>query len=314
MRLLLVASLLVAALTGCTSRNLDLTVPWIVYADEAPVFDQPSLDAEPVGHLVQGDRIAGPVTVDPDTNVEWLAFERDGRTLHAPRMHLTRPHPRNLARPGDLPIGEEIVDRWWGIPLDYEPSDLVPVPERFASGRGEHTLRREACEALVAMFEAAEAEGLHLRVSSSYRSGPRQVEIYTRNIARNPAQRSSAPPGHSEHQLGTTVDLRSRDGGGGQGFARTPESAWLERNGARFGWVRSYYPHTVPQTGYISEPWHWRYHGPERAPALAAQRQAGAPPVTIEPEVPSELPLLPDPLYLDRDSAPDQPRGPGRRR
>jgi hypothetical protein len=307
MRLLLLGALLIAALTGCTSRNLDLTVPWTVYAEESPVYAQPSLDAEELFRLPQGARVAGPLYVDPDTNVEWLAVAREGSTVFVPRMHLTRPHPRNLARPGDLPIGDEIVNRWWGVPLDYEPSDLVPVPERFSSGRDAHTLRREACEALVAMFEAAEAEGLHLRVSSSYRSGPRQVEIYTRNIARNPAQRSSAPPGHSEHQLGTTVDLRSRDGGGGQGFARTPESAWLERHAARFGWVRSYYPHTVAETGYISEPWHWRYHGPDRAPALAAQRQAGAPPVTPESDDPAELPLLPDPLFPERDNAPNQP-------
>lgn len=248
-------------------------IPWIVFTEEAPVQVAKQREAEVAFPLARGEKVSGVLTEDPETRDEWLTFERDGQQLHIRRIYLTRPHPDNVpGEDGNLPYGREIVNRWFGIPLDYEANDLVPIPEQWARGPN-MMLRKEACEALVEMFSDAAKEGLHLRVSSPYRSGERQVNIYTRNIGRNPAQRSSAPPGHSEHQLGSTVDLGALEGGGGQGFANTPESAWLEKNAARYGWVRSYYPHNVDETGYISEPWHWRFYGRELAPEVAAKRQ-----------------------------------------
>lgn len=272
--------LLTILLLGCASTTkvspMESRIPWIVFTEEAPAQVAMQRDSETAFVLEQHESVSGRLSEDPETKDEWLTFERNGEQFHVRRIYLTRPHPANKpGNDGNLPYGTEIVNRWFGIPLDYEANDLVTIPEKWARG-SDYMLRRDARDALVEMFEDAAKEGLQLQVSSPYRSGERQVQIYTRNIARNPSQRSSAPPGHSEHQLGTTVDLRSVEGGGGQGFADTPESAWLEEHGAKYGWVRTYYPHNVAETGYISEPWHWRYFGRELAPAVAAERKRGA--------------------------------------
>jgi len=125
-------------------------------------------------------------------------------------------------------------------------------------------LRAEALNAFLAMAQAARKDGAELRIVSSYRSGSYQEGLYERAVRRDGlSQRYSAPPGHSEHQLGTTVDLSDARGTSvlEEGFARTFESRWLEQNAERFGFRRSYRDDTVARTGYVTEPWHWRYHG-----------------------------------------------------
>jgi zinc D-Ala-D-Ala carboxypeptidase len=69
---------------------------------------------------------------------------------------------------------------------------------------------------------------------------------------------SAARPGHSEHQLGTTIDV---EGGG----------VWLADNAWRFGFVMSYPPARSPAyTCYKPEPWHFRDLGRDRATAVQA--------------------------------------------
>lgn len=156
----------------------------------------------------------------------------------------------------------EIVNRWWAVPISYEPSDLVEVPLDYTTnaGRRRYLLRRAARDAVVKMIDAARSEGVDFRVASPYRSGPTQTRIYQNNIKKNFAQRSSAPPGHSEHQLGTTIDFSLAPRGR---FLKDTDPAyhWLVENAARFGFVQTYTAENVDKTGYIVEPWHWRYFG-----------------------------------------------------
>jgi D-alanyl-D-alanine carboxypeptidase len=82
----------------------------------------------------------------------------------------------------------------------------------------------------------------------------------------------SAFPGTSEHQLGTAMDIVTYIPGLGYKLEtemdQTPAYAWLQANAYKFGFVLSYPkgpdgPKAVnPRTGYIYEPWHWRYIGP----------------------------------------------------
>jgi D-alanyl-D-alanine carboxypeptidase len=68
--------------------------------------------------------------------------------------------------------------------------------------------------------------------------------------------RSAARPGHSEHQLGTTIDVE-----GGE--------AWLASNAWRYGFVMSYPPeHSQGTTCYKPEAWHFRYVGRDAARAI----------------------------------------------
>ena len=48
-------------------------------------------------------------------------------------------------------------------------------------------------------------------------------------------------------------------------FEKTPEYAWLQKNCAKYGFILRYRQGKEYITGYIYEPWHYRYVGPEHA-------------------------------------------------
>ena len=150
-------------------------------------------------------------------------------------------------------------------PLDarYEPGDLIDL----TSGSGmvsSRMLRRAAYEAAEEIRIAAESEGLTLTVISAYRSFEHQGRTYTYWVTQEgqaEADRISARPGHSQHQLGFTVDFNMLD----NELALTPEGAWLVENASRFGWSLSYPDGYENLTGYAWESWHHRYVGRQLA-------------------------------------------------
>ena len=158
-----------------------------------------------------------------------------------------------------------LVDKQHALPLDYEPGDLLPLRAgSFRVAREDLTLRRIAAAALEEMAAAAAADGVVLTVGSAYRSAARQAEIYAwqvRTFGQEAADRQSARPGTSQHQLGLVVDFSPID----DSFAATPASQWLIRNAGRFGWSLSYPDNYEEVTGYRFEPWHYRYVGRDLA-------------------------------------------------
>jgi D-alanyl-D-alanine carboxypeptidase len=156
-----------------------------------------------------------------------------------------------------------LVDKQHALPETYEPDDLVELTGgSYAVNRGGMLLRRTAAEALELMAAAARAEGITLTASSAYRSYAYQTEVYGRNVrelGREAADRESARPGHSQHQLGLVVDFGSVD----DSFAETRPGRWIAANGSRFGWSLSFPQGYEALTGYRWESWHYRYMGPE---------------------------------------------------
>ncbi|NLA46732.1 MAG: M15 family metallopeptidase, partial [Firmicutes bacterium] len=75
------------------------------------------------------------------------------------------------------------------------------------------------------------------------------------------ANRFSARPGQSEHQLGTTVDFGGTSADWTTGFANTKQGKWLLNNAHLYGFALSYPEGKESVTGYIYEPWHFRYIG-----------------------------------------------------
>ena len=143
------------------------------------------------------------------------------------------------------------------LPADYEPPDLV-VRELASGGV---RLRSFVFADLGALLDAAASDGVPLTINSSYRSFATQQTLF-RDLAANQgsgyAREFAARPGHSEHQLGTTVDL-----GGGDD--------WLAANAWRYGFVMSYPASRSPTwTCYGPEPWHYRYFGRQRAAQIHA--------------------------------------------
>jgi D-alanyl-D-alanine carboxypeptidase len=155
-------------------------------------------------------------------------------------------------------------------PADYEPADLVDVPIPYVWAP---KLRREASDAVVHLFDAAADDGLELASQSAYRSYPTQVDVYgglVNSRGQAAADRTSARPGHSEHQTGLAIDISAVPANCSldQCFADTPQGEWLAKTAWRFGFVLRYPDGATPITGYEYEPWHFRYVGKDLAAAM----------------------------------------------
>jgi len=165
----------------------------------------------------------------------------------------------------DDPYFRILVDKEHSLPDNYEPDDLIELTNSsYRANRSGMFLRREAESSLEEMAAAAAKEGLTLVASSAYRSYDYQVQVYERNVrqmGREAADRESARPGHSQHQLGFVVDFGSIT----DAFAQTAEGRWLAANASRFGWSLSYPDGYEEITGYRWESWHYRYVGRELA-------------------------------------------------
>ncbi len=155
------------------------------------------------------------------------------------------------------------VDKTHRLTADCVPPDLVELPAS-RSAQGSQFMRADAADALMRLFDAAEAEaGYTFSANSTYRSYQTQQSVYNNAVAvfgKEYADRTSARPGHSEHQMGTTADVGAR-GLYLESFIGTPEAGWLAENSWRFGFVVSYPDGKEHITGYTYEPWHLRYVG-----------------------------------------------------
>ncbi|WP_223701228.1 M15 family metallopeptidase [Sutcliffiella deserti] len=103
-----------------------------------------------------------------------------------------------------------------------------------------------------------------------YRSFETQQAIYQNFVdqyGEEAANRFSAKPGESEHQTGLTMDVTSEsvDFALVEEFGSTKEGEWIAAHAAEFGFVLSYPEGKEDITGYIYEPWHYRYVGEEHA-------------------------------------------------
>jgi D-alanyl-D-alanine carboxypeptidase len=162
------------------------------------------------------------------------------------------------------------VDRETALDRDFVPDDLEIVPLAPANmGFRQIPLRQPVIQPLLDMIEAMNLAGLQIQVVSGYRSYSEQQLAYEKVLDEYPdrAPEISAVPGHSEHQLGTTVDFSTpymEDLYGDEfhiNFFQTPEGQWLNRQAAYYGFTMSYQTWAVEQTGYAWEPWHYRYVG-----------------------------------------------------
>lgn len=156
-----------------------------------------------------------------------------------------------------------LVDKEHPLPEDYAPEDLVDLEiyaDTLRLNREELSLRRILMDDLLAMVAAAREEGIELPISSTYRSYDYQAwlfDYWVEELGLEEAERSSARPGTSQHQLGTTVDFGSIT----NAFAETEAGRWLAENAHRFGFSLSYPDGYEELTGYKYESWHFRYIG-----------------------------------------------------
>lgn len=171
--------------------------------------------------------------------------------------------------------GEELlvlINKKISLPESFIPNNLVSL-ENLVSAYPGAQLKSEAASALKEMFEVAKQEkGLTFTVVSAYRSYKDQSKVFNGWVASaglSSAESFSARPGHSQHQLGTAVDIGVPGlASFSEAFGSSAEGIWLTENSYKFGYILSYPKGKDKMTGYSYEPWHFRYIGKDNAQRL----------------------------------------------
>ncbi|MBK5246598.1 MAG: M15 family metallopeptidase [Peptostreptococcaceae bacterium] len=156
----------------------------------------------------------------------------------------------------------------------YKPNDLEPI-EYFAGDRSAEArfMKSEAADHFNEMMLAARESGYEVVMTTAYRSYGFQTilyENYVEKYGKAEADKFSAKPGYSEHQTGLAVDVTapSVDYALTDAFDQTAEWKWLTENAADFGFVLRYPKGQDDITGYMYEPWHFRYVGIDAAKTI----------------------------------------------
>lgn len=182
--------------------------------------------------------------------------------------------------------------------VDVDYNDVTPLYQNAGLILEPFKMRWAPYFYLKRMLQEARSQNINLYIHSSFRPFKTQCEVFVRKVKKEMLTQKvsleeaikrvntrSALPGTSEHQLGTSVDLvtflpkyETPDKPKYSGYAveyemdETPAFDWLQKNAHTYGYVLSYpktgladksLPH--PKTGYIYEPWHWRYLGVKQA-------------------------------------------------
>lgn len=157
------------------------------------------------------------------------------------------------------------INKQYRLLEDYEPTDIVDLNKAqqiFTFNNA--SLRSDAAAALRRMLdELKKVTGQSVTVASGYRTFNEQMAAHSGILIRQgetAGLKISARPGHSEHQLGTTIDIthESVQYDLVQAFENTVPGKWLIENSQNFGFIRSL---DEQQADYIYEPWHFRYVG-----------------------------------------------------
>ncbi|HET9416520.1 MAG TPA: M15 family metallopeptidase [Candidatus Limnocylindria bacterium] len=260
----ILAALLAASLVACATGEARIeAVPSVAIASTPPVPPPTSVEAARPELLARADPIQVP------------AQPRMSADL---RTTLVADHcvDRDLPAPTAADEALTVLDRSYALAASYVPPDLVPASRAGIGGSsGTKLLRAPVMEDLAAMFAASRAAGLELIIESGYRSWASQAatfDSWAARIGHAAALVRSARPGHSEHQLGTAIDLTSPGWGGrfGDWGNETAEGAWLAEHAWEYGFAMSYPVGAQDETCFSYEPWHFRWIGR----AAAAEHRA----------------------------------------
>jgi zinc D-Ala-D-Ala carboxypeptidase len=173
---------------------------------------------------------------------------------------------------GDWPIS--LLDTIYHLPAGYAPTDLVDSSS--AGVNGGYLIRAMIVDDLGALAAAARANGTPIALVSGYRSYAQQEATFQYWVSvggYEQALRTSARAGHSEHQLGTVIDVAAEGGAAPWEFddwATTPAGAWMAATAWQYGFVMSYPRGAFDVSCYDYEPWHYRYVGRDLAARIHA--------------------------------------------
>lgn len=136
----------------------------------------------------------------------------------------------------------------------------LPLPRGFDPGYNQESLNQ-----MNKLLKEAKLNGYDIHIVSSYRSFNQQKKAYKNNVkndGRKRAELTSARPGYSEHQTGMAYDVAKK---GSYKlvpkFGDSNEGKWMAENAPRYGFILRYPDGKENVTGYLYEPWHFRYVG-----------------------------------------------------
>jgi len=162
-----------------------------------------------------------------------------------------------ISDPGDITV---LVNKFHELDETFVPSDLVSIPS-FPSLQ----IRQVAVDDLEKLLAAAKLDGVMLIPYSTYRSYQYQKSLYEKYLSTDVqanVDTYSARPGHSEHQLGLALDVRSSNHWYN---LNEKDYEWMQKNSYKYGFIIRYPKDHSEVTGYKEEPWHIRYVGVEHA-------------------------------------------------
>ena len=180
---------------------------------------------------------------------------------------------------GDQEVSVPVNEDDWAL---YVIGNDDPLPEDFSIVTKkvieERELDERCADYAIEMLKEAEKDGINLLVFSAYRSVQRQEENlqdyidsliekgWSEEDAVIQAHREIALPGRSEHNAGLAMDIISDDywfdhNELDYSFAELPHYEWLIENSWKYGFILSYPEGKEDITGFIYEPWHYRFVG-----------------------------------------------------
>lgn len=217
----------------------------------------------------------------PERIVAQAALDRPSQPSMAAsyRADLVADHcvDRDLPAPPVDDPAMVVLDRSYALAAGYVPDDLVEAAAGLGGASGSKLVRAAMVDDLAEMAAAWDAAELTVEIESAYRSYAEQAATFDSWVARlgyADALTRTARPGHSEHQLGTALDLTSPGWSGrfGDWANESTEGSWMSAHGWEFGFVMSYPAGAQERTCFSYEPWHYRWIG---RVAAAEHRDSG---------------------------------------
>lgn len=161
-----------------------------------------------------------------------------------------------------------IVNKYYKLDKNYKP-ELVSVNSKYAINE-KQLLTKEAKNAFEEMCEAAKKDGINIYSGSAYRSYDYQNTLYNNRVKTDGldyANKTAAKAGHSEHQTGLAIDI-TKSKWANYIESDDKEYEWLIDNSYKYGYILRYPEGKEHITGYMYEPWHFRYITTEIATEL----------------------------------------------
>lgn len=246
------------------------TQPMITEADELPT-DNPSPETEAVTQI----KVKAPESTEPEAVTTPTTDGTEPSETEAPTQKTDAASDVSEEEPDIDPNymyqTEDdfffVVNKQLLLPEDYDIKlDYV---------QGDYKMEETAAKHMRDMIAAAKEDGIELKILSTYRTVKYQKNLFERNVksrmedngmsyedAYYDTSINIAPPGGSEHNAGLAADIITMDDWDTyEGFEDTEEFAWLQEHAWEYGYILRYLKGKEDITGYIYEPWHYRYVG-----------------------------------------------------